>query len=566
MASLFGFRASELPPYHAQTPWNDFVARVPPDTSNFVQKMTSIKKNEPWLYVIHTNTEFPAKTPAGIKSTFEQESWNTLKTISNTSLESTYKKKSDNLTTSKHIFGLIQFAIACQDPQLQAVEDEKKYYAYFPADTIPLQNWQDPNNYSLIAYYRKNDSVFALFLMYNAILKKQISYHVQLYLENDGISSIEVTELTDSKHKDFSIWKTTEIEIMDDATKKLKLTPEELDNLERDINEMERLVGTVHDLRKNIKGKQQEDYQKHLASRRGNQPSDNAASNGQPPAARAASAGPKSRSRSRSSGKGADSAQPAARSRHPANDPAVDQGPNAPPASQIRGTPSNGVRNLYEWTTLNMYEYNLWTAMALAVLKKPEGEEKKRFMHIFLPIVARELFGLDCESVHSVETNEYGGQDHHVSGHTQEGQVFVLYRNGTDVAFLYQGLEAPKKLFRLTMMNLELYKHNFFMSAHKTVPSHEIPDRSLFVGDGGDPSGQDIPWGVPVGNVVDQDLLNSIADVPPESTQFLSEINSNNLHVGNMPDPKPGNRVDYRSRAAKAFDDRRILQGYLDNF
>jgi hypothetical protein len=329
--------AKSLPPYHAQTLWNDFVSYVLDETKNFVQKMTSIKKNEPWLHVILTNTNVPEKRPPEIKGQFARTAWDMLRFLSIGQMSSCSKKNLDNSSVTKHILLVIKFAIRHNDTILQTDQEKEKFQIYFPSNTDPLVSWQDPNNYSVIAYYRKNDSVFALILIYNASLKKQFSYHMQLYVENDEITTVDIRELTESDFQAYNSWGTGMDEIRKSAREKLEREQKMLEEFEKEILETERLVGSVEGSRTNIKGKQQEDYQKYLAYSRGNQPSDNAASNGQPPAARAASAGPKPRRRSKSAGKSVDSAQAAARSRHPANDPDVAQGPSAPPASQIRG-------------------------------------------------------------------------------------------------------------------------------------------------------------------------------------------------------------------------------------
>ncbi len=160
---------------------------------------------------------------------------------------------------------------------------------------------------------------------------------------------------------------------------------------------------------------------------------------------------------------------------------------------------SNPSQNLYEWTGVDKDTYSLWTAMTLAVLTKPEGDEKTRLMSKLLPIVARELFGLDCESVHSVKTYAYVGEGHHASADTQDGQVFIMYKNGKYVDFFYQGSEKPDELnAKLCTGDIESKKKDYF-SLVVTMPSKpQLRDDDLWIFDP-DPN-------LPVGKVVDGNL------------------------------------------------------------
>ena len=141
-----------------------------------------------------------------------------------------------------------------------------------------------------------------------------------------------------------------------------------------------------------------------------------------------------------------------------------------------------GTSRLYEWTVVDKYTHDLWTAMALAVLTKPEGTEKTHLMEKLLPIVAREMFGLICESVHSVQTYVHDGKGHHASANTPDGQVFIMYKNGKYVDFFYQGSEKlDQSNAKLCPGDIEHKKNEYFFAA---APMHSNPlekDHELFI-------------------------------------------------------------------------------------
>jgi hypothetical protein len=112
----------------------------------------------------------------------------------------------------------------------------------------------------------------------------------------------------------------------------------------------------------------------------------------------------------------------------------------------------------------------LWFLIVLAVLKL-NPEDKNRLMEPLLAMVARELFGIECETVHDVHTtvhstSEADGHDHHhITGVSAQGKIFIAYKNGNNIEFLYQGLEPPTKEICHPIGNdLSGWLHKFFTS------------------------------------------------------------------------------------------------------
>jgi hypothetical protein len=112
----------------------------------------------------------------------------------------------------------------------------------------------------------------------------------------------------------------------------------------------------------------------------------------------------------------------------------------------------------------------LWFLIVLGLLKL-NPEDKNRLMEPLLAMVARELFGIECETVHDVHTtvhstSEADGHDHHhITGVSAQGKIFIAYKNGNNIEFLYQGLEPPTKEICHPIGNdLSGWLHKFFTS------------------------------------------------------------------------------------------------------
>ena len=92
----------------------------------------------------------------------------------------------------------------------------------------------------------------------------------------------------------------------------------------------------------------------------------------------------------------------------------------------------------------------LWHLIVLAVLKL-SPKDKDSLMHPLLATVARELFGIDCETVHSVSTTVHEstakGIDHHlITGHMDtQGRISLRTKTESQSNFCIKAQKGPQK-------------------------------------------------------------------------------------------------------------------------
>jgi hypothetical protein len=183
-----------------------------------------------------------------------------------------------------------------------------------------------------------------------------------------------------------------------------------------------------------------------------------------------------------------------------------------PPAP---GQHPNLPTHLWEWSCGKPELEELWRVMVLPVLKKPE-QDKELLMRHLLPVVGRELFGIQCNDVHEIETKNYKDDGsstrshHHVMGNTDLGKLFIVYRRNNRVRFLYQGRIHPQNAIHKTI-TLDEYLEEFFSSDGTWSASDTTEENDLLVG--GDPFQRAIE--VPVAQAFDDGDQRTVSYYPP---------------------------------------------------
>ena len=236
---------------------------------------------------------------------------------------------------------------------------------------------------------------------------------------------------------------------------------------------------------------------------------------------------------------------------------------------------------LWEWSCRNADLEELWRVMVLPVLKKPTHEKELLMRHL-LPLVGRELFGIQCNDVHDIETKIYNDDGlstpshHHVMGNTDLGKVFIVYRRDNRVRFLYQGPSHQNPLnASFVMHNLEFYLEMFFMNSDTSSASDTTDGDDLIIGQYPLPRAIEVP----VARAVDPPRQNDRvprrtparfndgeqSKVPYDPPPWNNPVESQPLAPFNDRAQSPELR-HRRSQWEREFDDRRIEQGYVDNF
>jgi len=232
---------------------------------------------------------------------------------------------------------------------------------------------------------------------------------------------------------------------------------------------------------------------------------------------------------------------------------------NQPPSP---GEHDNSPKWLWEWYCGDADLEELWQSMVLPVLKKT-GHNKELLMQRLLPLVARELFGLECDYVYRIETKIHKDEasflptHHHVTGNTDLGRLFIVYRRDNTVGFLYQGQFQPQKAAHRTE-TLEDYLETFFsLDGTSSASNLTQNDYDLLV-----PSA--VQSGLHHGDEyepqTDEYFVPRLVQVP------LAEPIGHRTQ--NNPMARATDEFDYDTRTAveREFDNRRRAQGYLDRF
>lgn len=236
---------------------------------------------------------------------------------------------------------------------------------------------------------------------------------------------------------------------------------------------------------------------------------------------------------------------------------------------------------LWEWRGSNADLEELWRIMVLPVLKKP-AHEKEVLMRHLLPLVGRELFGIQCDDVHGIETKIYNDDGpstrshHHVMGNTNLGKLFIVYRRDNTVRFLYQG---PSNLHPLNVIfvthTLEFYLELFFNSDDTTSASDSTDENELVIGQYPLQRAIEVPVAEAVVPRRQNDRVPRRTPAPfndGEQSTVPYDPPPRNNPVESQPlapfDDRAQSPIPHyrRSQWQREFDDRRIEQGYVDNF
>jgi hypothetical protein len=421
---------------------------------------------------------------------------------------------------------------------------EKKIRNAMPREdqskVLKSKPWMNPENESKIAVISVNDCFHFMIFTYNAATVQQYYvYSLKLYVENgNDIRTLDIEEVTDTNTKPLTVW----MKLFHQTTQKANgaalahAQPGGDHTGSSQPGSRAPSVGSSHGRTRNPPANA--DAAQHQSHQHGHQHANDAGAgagtsvvpgpaarnhsksrgntpesrpnaipashvkphivhnhakdhvvipaNGADEPARSASRGPANKKRAASNERKPDASEERKRAASAERRAASAERRAAPVgrkrAASAEGKRRGGTSKLYKWTGVDRDTYELWTAMALTVLTKREDSDKKRLIAKLLPIVAREMFGLDCESVHSVETHVYDGKGHHASANTQDGQIFIMYRNGNNVEFYYQGSEIID-LFkaRECTLNIEDTKNDYFSTVVAMPSKHSDEDRQLFI-------------------------------------------------------------------------------------